>query len=163
MLTQKRRYLIGTAGILVAVAAAVFVPGLFFPTDCQINLKTGDLRYRFHGIPLAYSNLAEDYRARIAEISSVPNTWITVATFPLPTSNNSHAMCQGFYEDAAKWQAVDPKIAKVLLGDVVRYIETTKAQYGLPDGFQLLGADAANSDWRNDESIQEYLNRREPK
>src|SRR4051794_32558190 len=116
---MKKRFF--AIGVLLALVLLLW----HGPDDAQINLKTGNLRYRIFRIPFAFERLASPYSGWLRDISSADDRWVTVATFPLPTSNNSQLMCQGFYKSAAVWTTVDPKIAKAALEDVERYINST--------------------------------------
>lgn len=153
-----------------AIITTVLVVCLFSlllrgPDDAQINLKTGDLRYRILCVPYSYQGITPPYSDWLRGISSGDDRWITVATFPLPTSNNSQVMCQDFYESAATWVTIDPKLAKTVLQDVEHYIVSTEARHSLPDSFPLLIQAQRNIDqkpqikdgWQSDALVQAYL------
>ena len=161
-----RKYLAVVLGLLAVI---IFFFDFVKPSDSQINLRTGDLRTRWYKVPLIYSRLESPYRTWVNELPPNPDTWITVATYPLPTSNNSDLMCQSFYKSASTWITVDQKIAELVLKDVIVYIQTTNARHGLPDSFQMLMKSRRPDDinpniipsidpsWKNDPQVQEYL------
>ncbi len=157
--------------LLMAVAALVRRLITVGPiTSADIRLDTGDLRYRFFGIPLKYHRMGEPARSillRLASKSSVLKPeWHTCATYPLPSSNNSDLMCSGFYVYATVWAKQDPKLAQRMLEDVATYIRRTNATHGLPDSCTLLspffitednaGKLVLKPDWRKDQNFIWY-------
>ena len=161
MRTQK--WLFWTAASLFIGIALLLV--LHGPNDAQINLKTGALRYRIFRIPFFYDRLQQPYSRWLREISSAPDRWVTVQTYPNTCSNHSEIMCSGFYVQASAWVTVDQNIAKAVLGDVVRYILSTEARSGLPDSIFLLekalrpeGQEIRiEPGWTSDPEIHDYL------
>ena len=153
-----------TVIVLVFLACGIFLL-LHGPDDAQINLKTGALRYRLFHVPYWYSPLSSPYADWLKEISSGADRWITVATFPLPTSNSSDIMCWNFYAKAATWVTVDRKIARAALDDVQHYITSTEARHGLPDSCLLLehvhftegNGSTVDSRWKSDPLVREFL------
>jgi hypothetical protein len=143
---------------------------LYGPTSAEIRIDTGDLRYRYLGIPLEYKNMPEPERSLLLELAKKSNvldgSWHECAKYPLPTTNNTDTMCRLFYHRVATWVQVDPQLALFLAEDVARYIQQTKARHGGPKGSYLLlwlmendddGSDVVKDGWQDDEEVQAYL------
>jgi hypothetical protein len=163
-------WLMRMAKILAGIAAAFFL-FWFGPADAQINLMTGDLRYRKWWIPYEFVRLRAPYSEWLKPISSGNDRWVTVATFPLPTTNNSQAMCQSFYAEAVAWSRFDAEIGKALLRDVEEYIVATNATSGLPKAIWLLwyverdgkGHVRLREGWESHPPAQDFLQKRDLK
>jgi hypothetical protein len=127
--------------LLVAVAA-YDRRGLL--TSAEIRLDTGDLRYRYLGLPLVYERMPEPQRSQLLALAAGPEVlcpaWHACATFPLPSSNNTHLMCRGWYAKACVWAKQDPRLARLMLEDVANYIATKNAAHGLPECSMMLSA-----------------------
>jgi hypothetical protein len=137
----------------------------------QMRLDSGDVRYCFWGVPLSTTRMTEPQRTVILRIASgspiLRPVWRTCVTYPLPTSNNSDAMCRQLYREAAAWGDVDSTIARMALEDIAMYIEKTKAQFSLPNSIHVLGPDVVSwndghvaPDWRTNESVRMYCEER---
>lgn len=175
--TARRRRLpfrprLGHVAILVVVSSAVlcWIWGLPL-TSADIRLDTGDLRYRYLGIPMAYERVPEPQRTRLLALAAgsqvlVPE-WRRCATFPLPSSNNTHRMCRGWYARASVWAAQDPPLARLMLEDVAAYVDHTSAVQGLPPSATLLSGRFVLPDvsgnlslkpgWQQDEAAVAYM------
>src|SRR4051794_11018966 len=106
-LTRGR--VIGLGVLLVAVGIILRGGPL---TSADIRLDTGDLRYRYLGVPLSYERMPEPQRSRLLALAAGSNVlrpeWHTCATFPKVGSNNPDRMCRGWYFQASVWAAEDP-------------------------------------------------------
>lgn len=137
-------------------------------TSGQIRLDTGDLRYCWFGIPLEYRRMPEPQRSKLLELAakspSVPSTWVTCVTYPLPSSNNTDVMCCQFYNSIATWADEGPKIARWALDDVVDYIPHMLSTGGLSDtAYILLSSDLHSTSalrldpsWRDNYVVKAY-------
>jgi hypothetical protein len=134
--TRRRRIVAGIIGTLVLVYFGLA------PTSTDIRLDTGDLRYRYFGIPLIYDRMPEPQRSRLLELTRgskvCTSEWKRCAKFPLHGSNNPDAMCRGFYMRIEAWVDVDKKLALAGVEDVARYVRETNATEGLPKSAPLL-------------------------
>jgi hypothetical protein len=151
----------------VAIVAVMVISGRAL-TSADIRLDSGDLRYRYFGIPIVYERMPEPQRARLLALTSgssvCRNVWCPCAVFPLPTSNNTDAMCRGFYMKMDAWIDVDRTLARAGIEDVGRYVIDTGVRQGLPRSFPLMrpvelgkgGRMRVRSDWREDEGVQLY-------
>ena len=155
--------------IVLALWLVVRPPG---PTSADIRLDTGDLRYRWFGVPVWYDRMPEPTRSHLLAAAAgsavLTPEWQTCVTYPLPTSNNTDAMCRGFYAEGADWIPADPGVARLVLEDVATYVRRTNARSGLPASVRMLsplgvmGIDARGirtirPDWRDDPEVQAYL------
>jgi hypothetical protein len=143
---------------------------LYGPSSADIRIDTGDLRYRYGGIPLVVYRMPEPDRAELLELAKqsgfADSSWHQCAKYPLPTTNNTDAMCRMFYLRVAAWAREDQVIAGHLMENVVRYIRQTNARQGGPEGFVLLfwasdyaddGSLRLRDGWQEDEEVQAYL------
>jgi hypothetical protein len=149
---------------LFVFAAYSYVRG---PTSGQIRLDTGDLRYCWYGIPVRYRTMPEPQRSKLLALASkappISAKWVTCVTYPLPTSNNSDAMCVGFYWSIAIWSDEDPKIARWAMDDVANYILGMPTAAGLPHSFLVLSpfvvdkhTRAVKAGWRDQDWVKLY-------
>jgi hypothetical protein len=160
---RGRRYALALALVIIGWAV---VTG---PSSADIRLDTGDLRYRFLGIPLYYEPMREPCRTQLLQLARESKTltddWCQCADFPLPTSNNTHLMCRTFYCEITAWIKEDPTLALLIAEDVARYIRQTQVREGLPESIHLLsyarpdptGNWILRPGWRDDEAIKAYL------
>lgn len=165
---KSSRWLIRLGLLVVVVMGAwAFVIG---PTSADIRLDTGDLRYRYFGIPLVYERMPEPARSRLRALTSqlgdVGAEWRQCARFPLPTTNNTDSMCQRFYFALSAWMDEDPRIALILARDVVNYIRKMNNHDAALNGGYLLvflaeyaGPDKlkVRPDWRQRQEVRYYL------
>jgi hypothetical protein len=147
--------------------ALVIFAFFFGPHSGQIRLDTGDLRYCWLGIPLQYEQMPEPERSKLLALASKPpavsSTWITCATYPLPTSNNPDSMCRSCYSGIAAWTDEDPHIARWALDDMVTYLQDTHATHGLPKSCELVvpgmidyAAGKVEPNWRDEDAVKDY-------
>jgi len=96
----------------------------------------------------------------------IDSGWYQCAKYPLPTTNNTDAMCRMFFIRAAIWAREDPAIGKLMIEDLAEYIRETRARHGAPEGWDLFfwrleedgqGVRRPMQGWREDEHIQAYL------
>ncbi len=168
MWSSKRRILLSTGlGIGLIVTWAI-ISG---PSSADIRLDTGDLRYRYLGIPVVYERMPEPQRSRLQSLASqssvLVDEWHQCADFPLPTTNNTDGMCLSFYMRADAWIDVDQNVARLALEDVATYIRDTHARESLPHSFALLNGFvieltddhryAVRSEWREDEAVRTFF------
>jgi hypothetical protein len=120
---------------ILLIALVTFLRGGLL-SSADIRLDTGDLRYRYLGLPLFYERTSEPERSQLLALASNSKVlrpdWHTCAKFPLHGSNNPVAMCRGWYFRANIWAAQDPQLARLMLEDVANYIKATNATQGLP-------------------------------
>ena len=168
MTRAKRRILVYTLVGLSFLVGWACVSG---PTSADIRIDTGDLRYRYFGVPLRYDPMPEPRRSALIKLSRGSQVlrpkWYRCAVFPLPTTNNSHFMCRSFYGQAFLWIEQDPEIARVVAEDVARYIIETNAERSLPESYDCLsfrileedeqGRRRISASWRDDHDVQVYL------
>lgn len=165
---MRPRKLLSAACVgLVAVVALMTISGRAL-TSADIRLDSGDLRYRYFGIPIVYERMPEPQRTRLLALtagSSVcRDVWRQCAVFPLRTTNNSDAMCRGFYLKIDAWIDVDRALARAGIEDVGRYVIETRVREGLPRSFPLMlpvergegGRMRVRAEWREDERVQVY-------
>jgi len=164
-LSRRRKFAVLAIGL---IAVAVYFS--LGPTSADIRLDTGDLRYRYMGIPIVYERMPEPQRLRLLQLtknSSVcTSNWEQCASFPLHTSNNPDGMCRGFYMRIEAWIDVDKKLALAGAEDIARYIRETNARNGLPRSTPLLFKTAWSDDqaktmrvedgWQADAEIAAY-------
>jgi hypothetical protein len=136
------------------------------PTSGDIRIDTGDLRYRYFGIPLVYKRMREPERSQLLKLATrstiLKPEWHTCVEYPLASSNNTDSMCADFYFLAAKWIAVDPQIARMVTEDIATYVIRTKVRQGLPQcAPMLMFVDDINTgvspQWRQDAGVIWYL------
>jgi hypothetical protein len=126
-------------GILVVIGGMFFFD---YGKYAQIRLDTGDVRYCFLGIPFYYKYTPSQTRSAIISITgkdpSVEKKWFTCVIFPKKGSNNVELMYHNFYEEAAAWIRVDPKIASYIFKDIAAdiVITSTKPEKEQPEGLQ---------------------------
>ena len=167
-LPKRRISLFVLAAIIVIVAWGFF----FGPSSADIRLDTGDLRYRYLGIPLVYERMPEPHRSRLLslarESSALEAEWHQCADYPLPTTNHTDRMCRVFYYKIEAWIREDRIIALSAAEDVAEYIRTTNAKHSLPESVALLkhgdwnddGDYTVRGDWRDDDDLRSYLKMR---
>lgn len=115
-------------GLLLVVLGICIVQAIG-PTSAEVRLDTGDLRYRWFGMPLDYSRMAEPDRSKIAALAAmVPAMRAEWAHFPAPSVlHNPHSQCVGAYHEVAEWSDQDRGLARRLLMDVAE--EARKRQF----------------------------------
>ncbi|MDB5319775.1 MAG: hypothetical protein JWN40_1406 [Phycisphaerales bacterium] len=165
-LTRRRKFAVLAIGLI-----AVVVYFSLGPTSADMRLDTGDLRYRYMGIPIVYERMPEPQRSRLLQLTQGSRvcapTWEQCASFPLHTSNNPDAMCRGFYMRIDAWIDVDKKLALAGVEDIARYISETNGRRGLPRSTPLLFKTKWSDDdrartmrveegWQADAGIAEY-------
>jgi hypothetical protein len=171
--TRLRLRLTRGKGIVLAITLlALFIVIRGDPrTSADIRIDTGDLRYRYLGIPLEYNQMPEPQRSQLLVLAAKSKIlrpeWHKCATFPLRGSNNVDSMCRGWYYRASLWTAQDPQLARLILEDVAKYITQTNATEGLPESCFLLsgsviepnavGQIAVKAGWRQDDEVTAYL------
>ena len=157
--------------ILSAVLVTIAYSLLTGPTSGDIRIDTGDLRYRYLGIPITYRRMPEPQRSALlalaAQSSILKPEWHQCVSYPLHNSNNTDLMCREFYFCATVWAKQDQRLARAMLEDVARYIIRTRAASGLPLSSWLLSGvfvspdDHGNwvlkPDWAQDEEAIAYL------
>ena len=152
-------------GVLTVLLILVF-GFIYGPTNVQIRLDTGDLRYCRWGIPLQYRQMPEPMRSKLLALASkspsIPATWVTGTTTPLSSEYRPDRMFQEFYWSVAIWSDEDPKIARWAMDDVVDYF-IQHAKWGLPKSADLLStfmvdwhARKVATDWRDQEEVKNY-------
>src|SRR4051794_30927178 len=103
---RPRRLLSSTIFSLLAIVALMTISGRAL-TSADIRLDTGDLRYRYFGIPIVYEKMPEPQRTRLLALTAgsavCRNEWYQCAVFPLPTTNHTDGMCRGFYMKIDAW------------------------------------------------------------
>jgi hypothetical protein len=104
---------------LLAVLA-IWLVNLIGPTSAQVRLDTGDLRYRWFGMPLEFESMAEPNRSKIVALAAMaPPIHTEWAHFPKPsTLSNPHVQCVNSYHEVAEWSDQDRTLARLLLMDV---------------------------------------------
>lgn len=161
---QKRVFLMSMIMVWVIV-----IHILIGPSSVDIRLDTGDLRYRYFGIPFYYDRMPEPRRSQLLALAnnnrSIMGDWHCCADYPLPTTNNPHLMCRQFYLQLAAWIEYDRDIASHMANDIARYIRETNASSGLPRCYSLLMSAKLDTDgeyklpdnWRSPDYIKKYL------
>ena len=150
------------------MAAYAWVSG---PTSADIRIDTGDLRYRYFGLPLRYKRMPEPTRSALIELSRrsemLSPEWYQCAVFPLPTSNHPDRAWQSFYRQVFVWIDEDPEIARALAEDIARHFIEDSAESGLDASIVFFspwvmewddrGGWKICADWRDEPGIQRYL------
>lgn len=166
-LPKRRIFLLVGVGIALCVIWSI----VFGPSSADMRLDTGDIRYRYFGVPLIYERMPEPQRSRLLSLASTSSIlvaeWHQCANYPLPTTNNTDAMCRGFYTKVDAWIDVDPHIARLAAEDLATYIRVTNARESLPESYALLSGFvvdwtnanryAVRGDWRDDEAVRAYF------
>ena len=173
----KERFSARRAIIQSVIVSSVLLCGLLiylrggFLTSADIRLDTGDLRFRYLGIPLVYNRMPDPERAQLLAVAGKSSVlrpqWRQCASFPLSSSNHTERMCRDWYTAASAWAVEDPTLARLLLEDVANYIETTHSSSGLPTSSPLLspsliertssGRWVVRQGWREDADVQKYI------
>jgi hypothetical protein len=90
-------------------------------TSADIRLDTGDLRYRYFGIPLYYQRMPEPRRSQLLALAAqskiLTSQWQRCATFPLQSSCSEDFMWRDRYFRASVWASQDPTLARLMLED----------------------------------------------
>jgi hypothetical protein len=163
-----RRWL--AVGTLVGIAMIAGVVGICFfgHWSGQIRLDTGDLRYCVYGIPITYDPMPEPERSELlavaAKSSALKPKWVTCVVYPLPSSNNTDAMCREFYFRACAFYNFDPHLMQLLVEAIAAYVDQTQAEEGLPKGEYLCSAFVSDVNgngnarllpgWQQDQEVQ---------
>jgi hypothetical protein len=143
-----------------------FLSCLGVGNSVQVRVDTGDQRLCFWGIPASYRPMESESRKALLSLNDpqVPRRWVWCAT--KVGSNNADSMVYGFYYEAAAWVEVDPAIAKLVVRDLARYVQTTHATHGLPDCTSLIWPDVVDrrqprakvvEGWEKNQEVQAYL------
>src|SRR4051794_40255162 len=100
------------AVLLTVLATGVFLP-LLGPSSAEVRSDTGDLRYRWFGIPLEQQHLGEPGRTKIATLAKIaPSITAEWMQFPAPSAlRNPHLQCVGAYAAVADWSDQDQELA----------------------------------------------------
>ena len=155
---QANKLLLKRGGILLIVALATCLLWVVFigPTSTAIRLDTGDLRDSYFGFTIQSYRMPEPQRSIISgaaqEAGLSKGKWMTCARYPLPTTNNPHIMCAGFWFDAAVWIEAERPLGVVVLRDLASYVDRTAASSGLPASTSILSCvtndgKSAQVDW----------------
>jgi hypothetical protein len=79
-------------------------------------------------------------------------------------------MVYHYYECAAAWVDVDPRIARYVVDDIAAYLDTTHATHGLPACSEMIWPDVVRvtngkarvlDGWRNNRGVLRYLSAKE--
>jgi len=149
--------------LLIVARAIVFGPF----TSAQVRLDTGDLRYRFYGIPIHYRPMPEPYRSALLRTAGrstkLPARWEWIQ-FGGP--HNPDSMCQHGYMYAACWESEDPTICRLAVEDMAEFARACHWNGGLPESCGVAsgslidqtpaGTLAVKSGWKSDEAVQHY-------
>lgn len=164
----------GIISVLICVILLLTWPYESNRTSAEIRLDTGDIRYLRNDTVIETLKLEEPYRTTILAASKkseiLNDDWYRCATFPLPSSNQSHKMCRTFYRQAAVWMSADSEIGLLVLEDIAHYIKTTNAEYSLPDCHLLLslvsqrpdGTEFLPEGWQDYDLVKNFLSRAKP-
>ena len=131
------------------------------PTSGQVRLDSGDLRYRWFGIPLYYEPMPEPYRSKILSLKSpaVPAQWVTFAENPWLIE---HDLTNRYrYDFVASWAEADPNIARLALADLADDIKLTpwcptKSHLVLSPFVIDLKTEKLPPNWRDLEDVKDY-------
>jgi len=167
----RRRRLIHPA--LTVIVLCVLSLGLWvflrggLLTSADIRLDTGDLRYRYLGVPLFYSRMREPQRSQLLALAANSKVllpeWYTCANFPLKSSNLEDLMCRSRYFYASAWAKEDPQLARMMLENFARGITTPSAAQGsglLSNVYVQRWANgvwAVKQGWRQDADVVAYM------
>lgn len=156
--------------IFVLIAGYGIIRG-DFRTSADIRLDSGDLRYRYFGIPVVYDRMPEPERSKLLALAAkskiVTNEWRTCAIFPLRSTNNEDFMYRGWYFKVSVWTGEDPDLARLLVEDIAAHLRATNARNGLPASSTLLSGFFVQPDvhagwmikqgWRQDQDALDYM------
>jgi hypothetical protein len=124
--------------LLLMVIGAVF----YGPTSGEIRLDSGDLRYRYWGIPIDYQPMPEPKRTRLMDLAAksgkIPSEWVLCQRYPLRGSNHADWMCFSFYFKAEEWINEDPAVAMRVMEDLAKYTQEMESKGGLPKCMRML-------------------------
>jgi hypothetical protein len=152
---------------LFIVGGFVFLSCLGVGNSVQVRLDTGDQRLCFWGIPVCYHPTESESRKALLSLDDlqVPRRWVWCAT--KVGSHNADAMVYRFYYEAAAWVEVDPEIAKLIVRDLAKYVQTTHATHDLPDCTLILVVVDRRQPrakvvegWEKNQYVQAYLTAR---
>jgi hypothetical protein len=135
-------------------------------TWVEVRLDTGDQRLLVWGMPFHYESLQPELRQRLLSLNDpqIPKQWVWCAT--RVGTNNADYMVFRFYCKAVAWLEIDPEIAKLVVRDIAKYVQTTHGRRGAPECWSMLWRpiDCDNDDkchvkknWRDDPNVQSYL------
>jgi hypothetical protein len=153
--------------ILFAVGLFLFQDSLL--TSADIRIDTGDLRYRYLGIPLVYRRMPEPERSLILKLGNgstiLRPEWRTCRVYP-GGRNNTDLMCLDFYAEVNVWGKEDPHLARLMVEDIANYITAAHATQGLPACAEALslatwqpnGQFGIAPGWQRDEAVIAYAN-----
>jgi hypothetical protein len=166
LLIKRRRW--PAFGVFVAI---LVLSGLGLGDSVEVRLNTGDQRLLFWGVPIrSYRCLRPELRQRLLSLddSEVPPQWVWCAT--KVGSNNADIMVFEFYRAVTAWVEIDPEIAKLVVRDIAKYLQTTHATHGLPDCNTMIWPDVVEQaddgryhvvpNWRKNPEVQWYLRRK---
>ena len=171
MLYSRRTAVLRTlSGIMILAIPVLLFGEMLGPSSADIRIDTGDLRYRYFGIPVVYRRMPEPYRSGLLAFGRDQDLlrpdWVQCEDFPFGGSGKDYArMFQGFYVKLVPWIGEHRGVARALARDIVRSIKIRKL--GLPRGSYLLdwltrrgtqGTLRVRSGWRDDPEVQAYLN-----
>jgi hypothetical protein len=130
----KRLALIGLAVAVGGLLAHGIYTG--FRTSADIQFSTGDIRYRYLGIPVRHWRMPDPDRSLIQsaalESTVLSGDWQPCATFPLSIRDDSDIRCRASYARATAWLEQDPGLGRLVLEDLAAYIRKNKGDYPSP-------------------------------
>ncbi len=140
-------------------------------TSADIRLDTGDIRYRYFGIPLVYERMVEPARSTILSLSGgstvLTPQWMPCESFPLSRwATPRERLYSVRYAAATAWAKVDPKAARLVLEEIAG--ELSGKTYPSLDSatmLSLLDRDATGTwtvdpDWRTNPDAVAWLAKR---
>jgi len=116
---------------------------------------TGDLRYRYFGVPIWYERMPEPQRTRLMKLAAappaIPSDWLKCMDYRHRGTNNGDIEARSGYWLAARYAEVDPGIARLLLEEHATTVPHVSHFYSL-----LVRYVPAYGEWREDEEIRAF-------
>jgi len=159
--TRLPRWSIGIV-ILIGFVGYSLISG---PTSKQIRLDTGDLRYCWWGICFGYQPMQEPIRSKLLALSAkspaIEDKWVTCVRYPRLADHHVEVRYLEYYVYITYWDAADPTIARWILEDVTKSIESKT--WGTPLVHEILSsavidlsARKLKTNWRENEMVRRY-------
>ncbi|HZK80202.1 MAG TPA: hypothetical protein VFC46_04025 [Humisphaera sp.] len=138
-------------------------------TSADIRLDTGDLRYRYFGIPWEYHRMPEPVRSELLKLGAgskiITSEWRKCADLPYRSSCNEAGLCREHFIFATAWVREDPQLARLMFEDLARMLKGENNDYSLDFLFiryvEWSGSTSkVMQNWRQDPELLDYMARK---
>jgi len=129
------------------------------PSSADIRVDTGDLRYRYFGIPLQYRRMQEPQRTSLLALAARSDVlrpeWYQCADYTLGSSHDRAHCCRNHYFQITPWIAED--IARPIVAGCPASIPRCSPLLNWLTEYDVKGRASIRHDWRDNVFVIAYM------